>query len=443
MDYTAKKEDIYYAKGLSRLVQVPTVSGSCDAVFEAFRAVLKEQFPHVFKAFPPVIVHGNTLLFHCKGASDKKPIVLMAHQDVVPSGDNSSWKYPAFSGMVAENKVYGRGTADCKCTLYTEIQAMEELIAEGIPLPHDVYLAFSDGEEVSGPGACKTVEYLRERGVKPYIVLDEGGAIMKEVFKGQKTPCCVIGIYEKGYADVRFAARSAGGHSSMPPRRTPFARLAAFMNDVEKHRYFKYHMDKETMEMFRAFAPALPQPFKRIVEHIRFFKPLMMAVLTATPFGRAILATTVTFTMAKGSDAPNVIPEEAYVIANMRFSRHQGMEESLAIMKRIAEKYDVTIAEVRDGRDASPVVDIDGEGFRYVADCAKKLFPQYGVAPAVLMGGTDCRHFQEICGNAMRFCPMVFDPQQIAAMHASNENIDVIALRDAVSFYKYLVLNNQ
>jgi len=443
MDYNAKKEDGYYANGLSKLIKVPTVSNSDNANFAKFRDVLAELFPLIHKTCPPVLVYDNALLYKWKGASDAKPVVLMAHQDVVPAGDNATWKYPAYSGKVAENKVFGRGACDCKCTLYSEIQAVEELIAQGVTPPYDVYLAFSDGEEVSGLGAPKTVEYLRERGIKPYIVLDEGGAIIKEVFKGLDKPYCVIGVYEKGYADVKFVAKSKGGHSSMPPKKTPFARLAAFINDIEKHRYFKYHMDKETTEMFRAFAPALPQPLRFIVKHIQYFKPLMIAVLTALPFGRAMLATTLTFTMSKGSDAPNVIPEEAYVTGNMRFSKHQGMEESLAIVKKIAAKYDVLIGEVRDGRDASPAVDINGEGFRYVANCAKTLFPAYGVAPTVLMGGTDCRHFQDISDNAMRFCPIVFDPQQLGAMHASNENIDVSSLKDAVSFYKYLILNQK
>lgn len=441
MEYKAKKEDAYYAEGLSRLVRVPTVSNTDDSVFAAFREVLKELFPNVHKTCPPVLVYGNALLYKWKGASDKKPVVLMAHQDVVPPGEESAWKVPAFSGAVTENKVFGRGSSDCKCTLYAEIQAVEELIASGVTPPHDVYLAFSDGEEVSGPGAPQTVAYLKERGIRPYLVLDEGGAIIREVFKGLKTPYSVVGVYEKGYADVKFVAKSAGGHSSMPPKKTPFARLAAFINDVEKHRYFRCHMDKETTEMFRAFAPALPQPLRFIVKNLAYFKPLMIAALTTTAFGRAMLATTLTFTMSGGSDAPNVIPEEAYVIGNMRFSGHQGMEESLKIMRKVAKKYDVEIAEVRDGRDASPVVDIDGEGFRYVTDCIKTLFPQYGVAPSVLMGGTDCRHFQEICDNAMRYCPVMFDAQQFAAMHAANENIDVSSLGNAVSFYKYLILN--
>ncbi len=438
---TALKDDSVYASGLSKLIQVPTVSNSGDKYFEELRTAMKEVFPLVHKQLEIVKVYNNSLLFKWKGKSDKKPIVYMGHQDVVPATE-SDWTYPPYSGTIADGKIWGRGAMDCKGTLYAELQAIEELLEEGYVPEYDVYVASSDSEEVFGPGATKTKEYLREKGVKPYIVLDEGGAIIEEAFKGMDKPYSVIGVYEKGYADVKFIARAAGGHSSTPPKNTPIARLSQFVADVEKHDYFKKHMDKVVEEMLGSFSNAMKGGLKFILSRVKLFKPLLVKLLPKiSGYGNALLSTTIAFTMSRGSDAPNVLPGEAYVIANMRFSRHQGSEECFKILKEVAGRYDVEM-EIITARDASPSVDINGEGYAFVANAAKEHFPEYGVAPYVIMGGTDCRYFQDICDNAMRFTPLLLSSDQLKAMHARNENADIKAVKDAVSFYKYLIKKN-
>ncbi len=435
------KELMTYAKGLQRLVQVKTVTNIGDKEFAEFREVLKKEFPLIAQNTECVLVHNNALLYKWKGKSDKKPIVLVGHQDVVPAEDGE-WKFPPYSGEISEGKVWGRGAMDCKGTLYAELQAIEELMEEGLVPEYDVYVASSDCEETFGPGSNKTKEYLRDKGVKPYMVLDEGGSIVKEVFPGLKCPYAVIGIYEKGQANIKFTARGKGGHSSMPPKNNPMARLGKLMAHFDKKNYFERVLSKEAKEMFVSLSENLSQPLKFMLKHVNIFGGLIKFILPrVSPFGQALMATTMIFTQASASNAPNVIPQEASVIANLRISQHQNTMACLEICKKVAKKFDVEAELMPSWNDASPIVDTQSEGFLYLKNCVKEYFPAIGVTPYIIMGGTDCRFYQDICDCAMRFSPIMLDKQQLEAMHASDENVGIEDLAEAVGFYKYVVKN--
>lgn len=250
-------ETTKYAEDLSKLIQIKTVTNIGDREFADFRKTLNELLPNVFNTCDIIKVYeGNALLFKWKGKSDKKPIVFMGHQDVVPA-DDANWKYPPFSGTIADGRVWGRGAMDCKNTLYVALKAVDELIAEGFVPEYDVYIASSDNEETFGKGAPSLKNYLKEQGVKPFIVLDEGGAILPEAFPGMQKPFCMVGILEKGYGDIKFIAKSKGGHSSSPAKDNPVARLSAFINDIENGNYFKKKMVPEVEEMLRAMSDGM------------------------------------------------------------------------------------------------------------------------------------------------------------------------------------------
>ena len=195
---------------------------------------------------------GN-LLFYWKGKRSEKPIVLMSHQDVVPA--EGEWEHAPFSGDIADGKVWGRGASDTKCSVMAFFQAVEELLAEGYTPPQDVYLSSSCTEEWAGPGCGKLVAELKRRGVKPFLVCDEGGGIITDPIGGIKGNFAMMGVFEKGKADVCFTARSAGGHASAPPAHTPIARLSAFVDRVEKHSPFRKKFEPEVAAMFPRLAP--------------------------------------------------------------------------------------------------------------------------------------------------------------------------------------------
>ena len=198
--------------------------------FREFHKVLEKLFPLVHEKLERTEIDGN-LLYYWKGKSSEKPILLMSHQDVVPA--EGEWKYPPFSGEIAEGKVWGRGASDTKCSVMAFFEAAERLLGEGYVPPQDVYLASSCTEEWAGDGAPKIVNELKRRGVELYLLCDEGGGIIQDPIGGIRGNFAMVGIFEKGKADVMFTAKSTGGHASAPGKNTPIARLAAFVNDTE------------------------------------------------------------------------------------------------------------------------------------------------------------------------------------------------------------------
>ena len=428
-----------YAQKLADMIRCETVSSPDDPQVEkflGFHKVLENLFPLVHERLEKTEIDGN-LLFYWKGEKHDKPIVLMSHQDVVPA--EGEWLHEPFSGDIADGKVWGRGTADTKASVMAFFQACEELLAQGYTPKQDVYLASSCTEEVGGPGATKIVNELRRRGVKPFLVCDEGGAIIRDPIGGVKGNYAMMGVFEKGKADVKFTARSSGGHASAPPRKSPIARLAAFAHSVEKKSPFQKKILPEVAAMLEALAPYATFPMKLLFGNLWLFGPVLkLAMPLVSAQAGAMLQTTCAFTMQKGSDACNVLPQEANLWANLRFIPHQGMEESLRLIKERAAEYGLE-TEVLHAGDFTPPVDIKGEAWQQAEAAVKKTFPGLPVSPYVMTGATDCAFWQEICPNCVRFAPVVYGPEQMRGMHGLNENIPVDCLPGAVDFYKNLI----
>lgn len=441
-DYVAPGDDdrsMMLAHKLSEMVKCDTTSYQDQREteqFEAFHKILETQFPLVHEKLERTIIDGN-LLYYWKGQSREKPILLMSHQDVVPA--EGEWIYPPFSGEIAEGKVWGRGTSDTKASLMAFFQAAEELLAEDYVPQCDVYLASSCTEEWGGDGAPKLVDELKRRGVELFLVCDEGGGIIAEPIGGIKGNYAMVGVFEKGKADVRLTARSNGGHSAAPPKHTPVEQLAAFITDIERHRPFRRKFLPEVSAMFRQLAPYAPFGLKLVMGNLWLFGPLMKPILgSISAQAGAMLQTTIAFTMLSGADACNVLPQEATLGVNLRFIPHQGMEESLSILRRLAEKHGLEM-EVISSNDYSQPVDIKGKAFTRVERVIGETFPGLAVSPYVMTGATDAHFYQEICPSCIRFAPVIYGPEQMKGMHGLNENIEHNCLPGAVDFYKNLI----
>ena len=428
-----------YAEKLSRMVRFDTVSvPETDQrdKFLPFHDLLAELFPLVFSRLQKTEIDGN-LLFYWKGKSASRPLVLMSHQDVVPA--EGEWVHPPFSGDIADGKVWGRGTSDTKCSVMGFFQAAEELLAEGYVPPTDVYLSSSCTEEWAGDGCPKLVDELEKRGVRPWLVCDEGGGIITDPVGGIKGNFAMVGVFEKGKADVLFKAKSSGGHASAPAADTPVARLAAFVNEIETKHPFRRRMLPEVQSMFETLAPYAGFPLKLVFGNMWLFKPLLLLVMPKiSAQAGAMLQTTIAFTMLSGADAYNVLPQEATLGANMRFIPHQGMKESLAIVQNLAQKHGLTM-EAMHAVEPSASVDIHGEAFRYVQQIIDKTFPGLPGSPYVMTGATDARNYERICENVVRFAPVIYGPEQMKGMHGLNENIESNCLPGCVDFYKNLI----
>ncbi|MBQ9301065.1 MAG: M20/M25/M40 family metallo-hydrolase [Clostridia bacterium] len=434
-----EKEAESLAQKLAEMVRYETVSvpeTDQREKFLGFHRVLERLFPLVHERLEKTEIDGN-LLFYWQGKSHDRPLVLMSHQDVVPA--EGEWLHGPFSGDIAEGKVWGRGTSDTKCSVMAFFEAVERLLAQGFTPPQDVYLSSSCTEEWAGPGCKKLVDELKRRGVRPWLVVDEGGGIINEPIGGIHGNFAMLGVFEKGKADVTFTAKSNGGHASTPKRNSPLARLADFVHHAEHHDIFRRRMPPEVAAMFRQLAPYASFPLKYVFVNLWLFKPLLLRVLPRiSAQAGAMIRTTIAFTQAKGSDACNVMPQEASISANVRFIPHQGMAESLDILKKTSQMFGLEMS-VSHAADFTRSTDIHGEAFQLVQRLVGEVFPGCPACPYVMTGATDARFYQEICENVVRFAPVVYKPEQMRGMHGLNENIEYDCLPGAVAFYRRLI----
>ncbi|MBQ5783186.1 MAG: M20/M25/M40 family metallo-hydrolase [Oscillospiraceae bacterium] len=432
-----------YGEKLSQMIKHETISfrGQQDRTkFLEMHKTLEQIYPNVHKHCEKTVLNGS-LLFKWQGTGETKPVLFMSHHDVVEAG--GSWEHEPFSGDIdADGKVWGRGTVDTKASLSCMLQAVEELIAEGYTPKCDVYIASSCTEEWSGDGAPATVEYLKSKGVHLEYLMDEGGMILEEPVGGVKGLYAMVGVVEKGYGDVKFVAKSNGGHASAPTKNTPLVRLGKFMADVEKNYPFRSEMSPTVREMFRRMTPNMSFAMKMIFSNLWLFEKLLLRLLPSiSSAAGAMVRTTLAFTTAKGSDGYNVLPQEAYVTGNMRFIPHQDADESIRIISDFAKKYDIE-SEVIYYDKSCPVVSFDSNPFHLVEQVSAKVYPGVQVCPYTMTGGTDAKFYRDLTDNALRFAPLYIDKQQYGSIHALNENIYQGALPFAVDFYKEMIKNS-
>ena len=222
------------------------------AAFDGFVAELARQFPLLHERLELTRVHTHGLLFHWRGASAERPVALMAHLDVVPvEGD---WQHDAFSGEVVDGQIWGRGTLDDKGCLVGICEAVETLLERDFTPAQDVWLSFGCDEEVFGTAASQPSPRCRRRGVRPWFVVDEGGAIAHDAFTGVGKPIGVVGVTEKGIMSVQLRVEGRGGHASTPARMGPTARLARAITRLDR----SPDADQPAAADRRAVPPARP-----------------------------------------------------------------------------------------------------------------------------------------------------------------------------------------
>jgi carboxypeptidase PM20D1 len=431
------------AKDLSEMLKVKTVNDpSLDAketheCFVGFQETLAKLFPLVFTALERVDLGTDALLLRWKGADPLKgAMVLMSHSDVVPA--SGEWKHAPFSGDIAEGKIWGRGAADAKGSLCAIFEAVEELLSEGFTPASDVYISSSNNEEIMGDGALIAMNHFRENGIPLGIVCDEGGVVLKDPLKGLSGYFAMIGVVEKGIANVKFKASSKGGHASAPLRISPFGKLASFINDIESHPPFTLKISKPFKQMIDAMAPYMPLNHRMLLGNLWLFGPFAKYSFQTNPQLAAMLHTTAAFTMSQGSAAVNVLPESASVTANVRFIMHQGEEDSLKVLKSVARRHNVE-TEVLYSHGCSPCVDIERGMCKHFVKTLEKTFPHAVPVPYIMIRGTDARHFSEICPCVIRCAPLLMDKEQLESIHSANENVDMDAVALATVFYRNLI----
>ena len=416
-----------------RTVSYDDASLEDDAEFEKLVGLLPELYPHVFEACEFMRMEDRALLFKWPGREPGNPAVLMAHYDVVPV-DEDAWQHGPFDAEVVDGVLWGRGALDTKVTFNGALFSANALIGQGFVPKHDVYLAFSGCEEISGNGANNIVDWFIEQRIVPELVLDEGGAVVQDVFPGLERPCGLIGIAEKGKMDVRFSAVSNGGHASAPTPHSPVVALSEAVCKLESHP-MPFKLSEPVRKMFDTLGRYTEMPYRSIFSSIGAFSPALDA-LTRKIGGslNAMVRTTVAFTQMQGSSASNVIPPSASIVANIRVNTDDTVDEVLDHLERTIDDPSISI-ELIEGWGPSRVSRTDCEGYERIARAVSDTWTDCIVSPYVMVQCSDSRWWGRISDRVYRFCGYDATSEELATIHGNDERIRLDALRRNIEFY--------
>jgi carboxypeptidase PM20D1 len=415
-----------------------------DASFAALRGYLERTYPRVHDALSRELVAGETLFYTWKGTdASLDPALLLAHLDVVPvePGTESAWEYPPFSGSVAGGYVWGRGSLDDKVNVVGVLEAAEHLIGEGFRPRRTVLFAFGHDEELGGPeGAQGVAALLEERGTRPAFVLDEGGAVVEGTIPGVPGPAAIVGIAEKGYVSVELEVEAEGGHSSTPPPEGSIGILAEAVRRLERNP-MPARIVPPVRAMFEAIAPEAPFAYRLVFSNLWLFRGLVIRTLEGMPVGGAMVRTTTAPTLFHAGVKDNVVPSHASAVVNFRILPGDTVDGILEHVRRTVDDDRVRASASAKRREAAEPSRVDSDHFRLLARTIREIFPDTIVAPYLVMGGTDARHFQSLTEDVYRFMPFVLSDEDMTRIHGTNERVSVEGFATAVRFFVRLLRN--
>ena len=430
------------AERLAQLIRIPTVSAELEqrgmGLFDDFVALIRRLYPLTHEHLELTQHTDLGILLRWKGKGAAAPLVLMAHFDVVPVDESDPWTHPPFDGVIADGRVYGRGTLDDKGPLLVILEAVENLLAAGFTPARDVCLSFGGNEETYGDAARQIAASFRDRGETPWLVLDEGGAVVDAPLPFVRGQAAMIGLAEKGVLTLRLSARGEGGHASAPPAMTAVRRIARAAWRLDPAT-FRPHTPAAIRRLLSIFASRASGP-GRVLYRILAAWPALAARVFARLGGEtaALVRTTVATTMASGGTAANVLPSQASATVNLRIAVGETVESTVARVRRRIADPGVEVM-VLEGDDPSPSSPADGPEFAALATALAASYPEADAVPYIMMQASDSRHFHRFCPAVYRFAPLEMSAVQRASIHGVDENVTIDALERGERFHRALI----
>jgi len=442
--------DFDYEEAAGRLgeaIRIPTISHEDTtlrdvAAFNAFIRFVGENYPLVHSGLQPELVNRYSLLYTWPGTdASLDPWLLMGHYDVVPvePATLADWDYEPFGGEIANGYIWGRGALDNKNSVMGILEAVEWLLSEGYEPARTLYLAFGHDEEIGGEMGAKAIAALLEsRGIRLAMVMDEGGVVISGAMPGIGAPVALIGTSEKGYLNIELVAQDEGGHSSMPPAMTASGRIARAVVRLQDNP-LPATMDAAS-PMFAYLAPEMGFGQRMALSNTWLLGSVIRKQLAASPSTNAILRTTTAPTMLSGSQKPNVLPSRATATVNFRLLPGDTAGSVIAHATRVIDDPEVEIVQAGHYSPASPVSDTDTSTFKLLHRSIKAHYPDALVAPFLVLGATDARHYTGLSDQVFRFMPVSLQNEDLARLHGINERISVREYARSIAFYRHLIL---
>ena len=416
--------------------------------FTGLHALLQASFPKAHAVLKREIVSRYSLVYTWIGSDPTAPAIgLMAHQDVGPvaPGTEGDWQQPPFSGVLQGGFVWGRGSWDDKGNLMSIMEAVEMLAASGFQPRQTIYLIFGQDEEILGPrGAAQIAKLFKERGIHLQFVLDEGLLITDGLLAGLSKPAALIGVAEKGYLSLQLTASATPGHSSMPPPQaetSAIGMLSAALARLEDQQ-MPLAVRGLSQEMFETLAPEMNGLNRVFLSNLWLFKPLVERQLAKSAGTNATLRTTTALTIVNAGNADNVLPGRANATVNFRLLPGDSSDAVLAHTTEAVKNAAIRVEKAPGFSEPSKVAATDAPGYMAINKTLRQLHPDVIVAPGLMIGATDSRHFDGVADNVYKFSPVRAKPEDLKRFHGTNERISIANYVELIQFYHQLIGNS-
>ncbi len=437
------------ARQLARAVTYQTISWQDPGQFDSeqffgLHGFLRQQYPLMHQVGQVTTVNDYSLVIRIPGSTPELgPVVLAAHMDVVPAVAETldQWEQPPFGGVITGGFIWGRGTLDDKVNMIAIAEAVEALLADNYRPVRPLVLAFGHDEEVGGQNGAREIVDTLAIGVAPQFVLDEGLSVTRGITPGFDRDVALVGIAERGFATLEFSAVGAQGHSSMPPDQTAIGIVADAIRKVEAAK-FPARLQGPARTLFEWLGPEMPGAQRIIFANLWLFEPLARIVLTSKTSTNALIRTTAALTVFDAGTKENVLPPDARALVNFRLAPGDTVKGVIARVRRVVGDDRVQIKTLGDWTsDPSPLAPVDSADFQAIHRSIRQVFNDAVVAPSLVIGATDGRHYAQLTPRVYRFSPMVLRPEDLGRIHGVNERIAVNEFGDAVRFFHHLVVN--
>ncbi len=434
-------------QNLSKAISFKTISHEDYSLtdtsqFVQFHAFLDSTYPLIFKHLEKEVYGNYALLYKWQGKNKNlKPLILLAHQDVVPVVEEN-WEKGPFSGETDDEFIWGRGTLDDKGSLISILEAAERLLEEGIIPERTVYLAFGDDEEVGGKGARELASILKNEGVEAEMVIDEGMAITSGVVPMISKPVALIGTSEKGYLSLEITSRFEGGHAAMPQSETAISILSKALVAITENQPAP-EFTLPVKGFLRYIGPEIPWPARIVFANQLLLGGVLKSIYTSSGPGNSLVRTTTAPTMLQAGIRDNVLPTEATATINFRLLPGDSSEKVIAHLEKTINDNRVSLTIIGNSKEPAKVSPIDCEAFNVLNKTIRESFENTYVAPTLMTASSDSYHYSEVSPHVYRFAPYQITPENIDLFHNDNERISIENYKAMINFYYRLVKNFQ
>jgi carboxypeptidase PM20D1 len=437
-------------ENFSKAIKIKTISPEdpidFDSIqFQHFTSFLKNTYPLADSLLEKKIFNSYSFLYKWKGSdSTLKPIILMAHLDVVPviKENIASWQHDPFGGEIINNTIWGRGTIDNKVGVVGIMESLELLLKDGFSPKRTIYIALGHDEEISGLNGASTIaQYLKEEKIEAEFVLDEGGSIVQNLIPGIEKEVALIGIAEKGFVSLELSVRLEGGHSSMPEKETAIDVLSNAIVKL-KQNPFPATISPPIEEFINNIGPEMPFMNKLVFANKSIFKSLISGIYEESASGNALVRTTTSPTIFNSGVKDNIIPLTASAIINFRIIPGETIATVTNRVNQIINDERITIKTGTFVSEPSKVSSTSSFGYKILHKTISEIYPTALVAPYLVVGATDSRHFNAISNNIYRFSAIKINKENIKFFHGLNERLPASDFENSIRFYHQLIKNS-